>query len=190
MSRHIDDETEEALAEAGKCGMTLVPLYWVVPKRYDTLDKVDGVKYAGFKIHPKIGEWNGESGNSLLYDICTCAARERFPILIHTGVDTIDAPSRFETCFADFPDVKFVLAHCRISHDVIRLFEKYGNLFGDTAFCPLANYEQICRAGFESRMLWGTDFPITHWYDRTGDRVTLSALTKNYQNTLYRFKSG
>ncbi len=189
LSRHIDDEVEEALAEAGKCGMLLVPLYWAVPKRYDNLDKVDGFVYAGFKIHPKIGEWDGKIGNKLLHDICTCAARKKFPILIHTGVDTIDSPSRFETYFANFPDVTFVLAHCQTAREVIHLFEKYDNLLGDTAFCPLDNYEQIYRAGFGSRMLWGTDFPITHWYHGIRDKISLSILTENYKNTLVHFKS-
>lgn len=187
LSRHIDEEMQEALAEASKYNMTLVPLYWAVPERYDNLEKVDGAIYAGFKIHPKIGEWGGKIGKNLFHDLCVCASRKHFPILIHTGVDAVDSPSRFEDYFAEFPDVTFVLAHCRNVREIVRLFGKYENLHGDTAFCPAENYKEICRAGFQPRMLWGTDFPITHWCNRTGDAVTLSILCKNYQKTLHRF---
>lgn len=189
LSCHIDDEVEEALAAASNCGITLTPLYWAVPKRYYNLDKVDGSTYAGFKIHPKIGEWGEKIGNGLLHDICTLATQKKFPILIHTGIDMIDSPSRFETYFAAYPGATFVLAHCRATRNIIQLFEKYDNLLGDTAFCPLESYEQICRAGFKTRMLWGTDFPITHWYNRTSDTITLSILSENYKEKSDLFKS-
>lgn len=186
LSCHIDEETEEALAEARKLNMTLVPLYWAVPKRYCDLDKVDGSMYAGFKIHPKIGEWDDPSGAEFFRGICVCALRRKFPILIHTGIDAADSPSRFEKHFADFPNVTFVLAHCRNTREVIRLFGKYGNLLGDTSFCSSDSFREISCAGFRSRMLFGTDFPITHWYDRTSDAVTLSALSENYKAALHR----
>lgn len=189
LSRHIDEEMQEALAEAGKCGMTLVPLYWAVPERYHDLNKVDGSMYAGFKIHPKIGEWGSENGSKLLRDVCVCASRKNFPVLIHTGVDDVDSPARFEKNFAEYPDVTFVLAHCRNAREIIRLFGKYDNLFGDTAFCPAEDHENICLAGFRSRMLWGTDFPITHWHERSGDELNLTILSENYKNTLSRFRS-
>ncbi len=189
LSCHIDEEMQEALEEANGLKMTLVPLYWAVPERYCNLDKVDGSLYAGFKIHPKIGEWGGKTGNHLLHEICDCASRNRFPILLHTGVDAVDSPSRFERSFAAFPNVTFVLAHCRNAVEIVRLFGKYENLLGDTAFCPAESYREICRAGFQPRMLWGTDFPIPHWYERTDDAVTLSVLTKNYRKILHRFKS-
>lgn len=188
LSRHIDEEMEEAAGEANACNMTLVPLYWAVPRRYSDLDKADGVRYAGFKIHPKIGEWGHKNGQELLRRVCTFAAERRFPVLIHTGVDADDSPLLFEKYYADFPEVTFVLAHCRAPREIVRLFEKYGNLLGDTAFCPAESYEEICRAGFSPRMLWGTDFPITHWCSRTGDAVTLSSLSENYKKILQDFK--
>lgn len=189
LSRHIDEEVEEAVEEANRLKMTLVPLYWAVPERYCALDKVNCSMYAGFKVHPKVGEWVSENGNNLFRDLCDCALKNNFPVLIHTGVDGIDSPSRFEKYFAAYPEVTFVLAHCRNAGDVIRLFGKYDNLLGDTAFCASDGYKSICRAGYKSRMLWGTDFPITHWCNRTGDRVNLSILSKNYKDVLRRFRS-
>lgn len=188
LSRHIENEMQEAAEEATKLKMTIVPLYWAVPKRYCELDKVDGSRFAGFKIHPKVGEWNTYCGSNLFHNICVCASQKNFPILIHTGVDAVDSPYRFEKYFADYPNVTFVLAHCRNVSEVTNLFGKYENLLGDTAFCPLDDYKDICRAGFQPRMLWGTDFPITHWYERTSDKVSLSALFKNYKAVLQRFR--
>lgn len=188
LSRHIDQEMQEATEEASKLKMTLLPLYWAVPGRYCALEKVDGAMYAGFKIHPKIGEWGNEIGNNLFRDICICACENHFPVLIHTGVDAVDWPSRFEKYFTGYPEVTFVLAHCRNVGEVLRLFEKYGNVLGDTAFCPTDNYKRICRAGFKTRMLFGTDFPVTHWCERKSDKITLSVLSENYKEVLRRFK--
>ncbi len=188
LSRHIDEEVKEALAQASKLKMSLVPLYWAVPERYCDPNKVDGFLYSGFKIHPKVGEWGGIGGEKLFFGVCTRASQRHYPILIHTGVDAVDSPARFEKYFADFPDVMFVLAHCRNIGEVIRLFKKYKNLLGDTAFCPIEGYKEICRAGFESRMLWGTDFPITHWCSRESDKLNLTVLSANYKVTLDSFK--
>ncbi len=189
LSGHIDEEMQEAIEEANRLKMALITLYWAVPERYCTPDKVDGEMYAGFKIHPKIGEWSSKNGSDLLHDICVCASQKKFPILIHTGIDDVDSPARFEKYFAEYPEVTFVLAHCRNTQEIIRLFGKYGNLLGDTAFCAIEDYKKICLAGFKSRMLWGTDFPITHWHNRIGDKITLSVLSENYKNTLLLFKS-
>ncbi len=109
--------------------------------------------------------------------------------MIHTGVDEVDSPARFETYFAHHPSATFVLAHCRDADEIIRLFGAYDNLLGDVAFCPAENYNAICRAGFSERMLWGTDFPVTHWTERKNDEISADILAENYKATLKRFKS-
>jgi len=41
---------------------------------------------------------------------------------------------------------------------------KYKNVFCDTSFAPSDRIDQVKNAGFGARIIFGTDFPITHFY--------------------------
>ena len=92
---------------------------------------------------------------------------------------------------AAFPEVKVHLAHCKDPEPIIQLFSKYKNLVGDTAFCPQDSYEAICKAGFKDRMFFGTDFPISHWYEHHGEKdfpTDEKNLTESYKKTLNEYQ--
>ena len=167
--RHIDDEIEEAVLTANDLGLNLTPLYWVIPQRHIDGEIVEDVirysYYKGFKIHTKVGGWDKDTAftRKLFNEVCFCAEKYHFPILIHTGMDIVDSPKRFEKYFSNYKNVKFVLAHCKNTDEIIDLFSKYNNVFGDTSFCPIESYNKICEYGFSERMQSGTDFPIPHW---------------------------
>ena len=167
--KHIEEEITEAVFTAKKLGIELTPLYWVIPKRHFEGDKItmimDNSLYKGFKIHPRIGDWN--IANQLFEEICHYASNHNLPILIHTGTDNIDSPKRFETYFSKYKTVKFILAHCKDTKNIIKIFSNFNNVCGDTAFCPKESYEEIKLAGFKDRIQFGTDFPITHWFEDT-----------------------
>lgn len=164
--KHINDEIEEAILTANKLDLTLTPLYWVIPQRHIDGESVKSViknsHYKGFKIHTKVGEWQNDTPfvRNLFNEVCLCADKYSYPILIHTGVDIVDSPNRFEEYFSNYKNVKFVLAHCKESATIIELFKKYPNVYGDTAFCPKESYDLISKMGFKNRLQYGTDFPI------------------------------
>jgi len=190
--RYIESEIEEALLAAKEFHMNLVPLYWVIKRRHLEGESIEDVMlnshYKGFKIHPKDGSWDKEDPTSdrVFDEVCAYASANDLPILIHTGEDLLVLPNRFEEFFSKYPNVKFILAHCKEFEKIIALFLKYENVYGDTAFCPENSYNKICGAGFKSRMQFGTDFPITHWYYRTEDthEVNERNLTENYKELL------
>lgn len=186
--KHIKDEIEEAVLTANFLGLNLTPLYWVIPKRHMDGESIEGIiknsYYKGFKIHTKLGEWTNDTLIiwKLMEDVCICAEKYTMPILIHTGVDTIDAPNRFEKFFAKYNSVKFVLAHCKDADTIIDILRKYDNLYGDISFCPKESYNKICKSGFKDRMLFATDFPISHWFYKSNEkRLSEKILTKFYQ---------
>ena len=116
------------------------------------------------------------------------AEKENYEIYFHTGCSEKDNPLLFEKWFHDFPKVKVHLAHCKDPEPIIKLFSKYKNLVGDTAFCPQDSYEAICKAGFKDRMFFGTDFPISHWYEHYGEKdfpTDEKSLTESYKNTIH-----
>ena len=112
------------------------------------------------------------------------AGKENYEIYFHTGCSERDNPLLFENWFSDFPKVKVHLAHCKDPEPIIHLFSKYKNLVGDTAFCPEDSYKKIYEAGFKDRMFFGTDFPISHWYEHYGEKdfpTDEKTLTESYK---------
>lgn len=182
----IESEINEAVNMAKSKNIDLTPLYWVLPKRYfegESIESImDGSLYKGFKVHPKLKDWNinNELIFNLFTEICEYADKNKMPILIHTGEDESHSPDRFEFFYNKYKNVSFVLAHCKNYHIVVNLFRKYSNLLGDTAFCPLKSYKKICKAGFKNRMHPGTDFPITHWFEYKLDNKKINNTQENY----------
>ena len=84
-------------------------------------------------------------------------------LLIHCGYDDFENPKLFEAYIAKYQNAKVQLAHCKPAEDTIYMLQKYPNTVCDTAFVSEDVIEQIIKAGFKNRILYGTDFPISHW---------------------------
>lgn len=190
--KHVEDELKEAMAVGRDENVEVLPLYWVVPQRHhegeSIADVMNAFPYCGFKIHPRMKGWEKYEPEieSLLFDICEYAESYRLPVLIHTGVDVIDSPDRFENLFSKYSTVTFTLAHCRKTDTIIRLFSQYSNVNGDCAFCPEESIKEINNAGYSERMHFGTDFPITFWYEKSPENrtVTYKELSEHYRKLL------
>ncbi len=183
----VVSEIEKAQSYSKKINLKVNFLCWIDPillsERKLTVDEyLKMFDYKGIAVHPFHCWHTGE-----LQQVFEYAEKTKLPIFIHTGVSENDNPLMFEQFFSDFSNVEVHLAHCKESEAIIRLFSKYPNLSGDTAFCPEDSYRAICNAGFKDRMLLGTDFPITHWYRHYEEEkkdVSVCSLTENYKQTL------
>ena len=192
--RHIEEEIKEALYAAKRYGINFVPLCRVIPQLYSEGVNINEIMespfYKGFKVHPLDQGFEDDALiYSLMTEVCEYASKHKCPILIHTGEDTCVAPEKFEQFFDKFPTVKFVLAHCKEAGRVISLFQKFDNIFGDTAFCPYESFNKILEAGYATRMQLGTDFPITHWFnsDKKCKQVSKQTLMSNYKKVIDEF---
>ena len=178
---------EKAVEFAKTIGIIVNPLCWIDPVLItDGIASVEWLftkmDYKGIAIHP-FHKWNDQ----LLDLVFQYASLSGIPVFVHTGISKNDSPLRFEKQIERFQHVMVHLAHCKDAKSVVYLFEKYPNVYGDTAFCSFENYEYICNAGFQNRMLFGTDFPITHWYSCNGEKkgyATLDELDISYKSTL------
>ena len=189
----MTEETKEAVEFAKEIGLKVNPLYWIDPMVLlggISLESImKDLNYKGLVVHPFLNDWNPNDKNraKLLTQVFEYAEQSNFEIYFHTGCSEKDNPLQFEKWFADFPQVKIHLAHCKDPEPIIQLFSKHKNLVGDTAFCPRDSYEAICDAGFKDRMFFGTDFPITHWYEHLGEEnfpTDEKTLTESYAKTL------
>ena len=148
-----------------------VPLFWMIPDYINQGIKAETamkeLNYGGFKLHPLGNNWNFENDTKqceILHEVFDYADKHQMRILIHTGESGVDSPGRFKHFFGEYKNVKIILAHCRPANETIKLMQKYSNVFGDTAFVPKEKIDEIENAGFAERLIFGTDFPITHYF--------------------------
>ncbi len=186
----VPEEVKAANMFARKINVLVHFLAWLDPlviKSGITPEKItNDFDYAGFALHPVLHDWTGSEA-ALRDDVFHFCKNDSFPIFIHTGVSSNDNPLNFEPWFQKFPEVPVRLAHCKEPDPLITLFSKYKNLTGDTAFCPRDSYAAICKAGLQDRMYFGSDFPITHWYEKmhnTPETVSEAELTVHYKKLL------
>ena len=168
---HIIDEVLELRSQSSEIGFDARPLCWINPRRYiegEPIRKIYGeCSYCGFKIHPRAHEWNLNNRiiQEMMDHICETSAKHRVPILIHTGLCSFEKPSKFENWFSKFPNVKFILAHCKDPEEMLLLYQKYNNVFGDTSMCSEVSVHMMCKNGFSDRIIFGTDFPATAYLE-------------------------
>ncbi len=189
-------KTKEALAFAKEIGLKTNPLYWIDPMVLlggMTLEKImEDLDFQGLVVHPFLNDWNPKDTKraDLLTQVFEFAQKRKYEIFFHTGCSPSDNPLNFEKWFRNYPKVTVHLAHCKDPEPIIQLFSKYENLIGDTAFFFLFSYEAICQAGYTDRMFFGTDFPISHWYQHVGEDefpIDEKCLTESYKKTLEQY---
>jgi predicted TIM-barrel fold metal-dependent hydrolase len=165
------------------------PFLWYIPPYIDeglsVKSAFQNLPYRGIKLHPRAHHWNLLDKKHLdcLHSLFMYAQENHLPVLIHTGEDKFERPAFFSYFFSLYPKVKFILAHCRPVLDTITMFRSHNNVYGDMAFLPDEQYVQIVNAGFSKRVIPGTDFPITHYFNKDSG----ISLEKQYREDLKRF---
>jgi len=146
------------------------PYLWYIPdyikKGITAKNAFENLPYKGIKLHPKANKWDfgNKSHIKTLHSLFGYSTENNIPILIHTGNDHFEKPELFEPFFVEYPQVKFILAHCRPVYESIAMFALYKNVYGDTAFLSEKDLRKIIKAGFGKRIMLGSDFPITYYY--------------------------
>ena len=166
----VKKEISDALRAAKEIGVAAHALYWVVPEIHfsnaaSVSRAIKEIPYEGFKIHPLAQRWDlkDELTANLAETIFYCAEKNKMRVLIHCGPDAFMNPRLFEQFIARYPGAQVQLAHCRPADDIIYMMQKYKNVSADTSMAGEDDIEKIKAAGLEDRLLYGSDFPITHW---------------------------
>jgi predicted TIM-barrel fold metal-dependent hydrolase len=146
------------------------PYLWYAPsyikKGITAKNAFENLPDKGIKLHPKANKWDfsDKSHSRALHSLFGYASENKIPVLIHSGPDPFEKPEFFEPFFIEYPSVKFILAHCRPVYESIAMFALYKNVYGDTAFLPEDDLRKIAKVGFAKRIIFGSDFPITHYF--------------------------
>ena len=188
----IKKEISIALETAEKLGVKAHPLYWVIPEVHfanvvSIRQAMSELPYEGFKLHPRGNVWDltNKKTEDLAEEIFSYAQDNGKMILIHCGPDLFELPTLFEDYINRYSKVTVQLAHCRPIEDTLYMLKTYPNTVCDTAFCPKDVYKAIYKSVFSERVFFGSDFPITHWYENgKTTKYTIDSLIENYKKCI------
>lgn len=124
---------------------------------------------------PKYAEQN-ISVKSALQEIFECFTKEK-SILIHCGKDKSCSPNRFEEFFKNFTDTNVILAHSNPVEETVEMLKKYKNVKSDIAYTSKGNIQKLMNTNVNEKVLFGTDFPITHYFNNHlfGKKISMQA---------------
>ena len=165
----IEKEIATFLSNSQYSDETIQPYLWYVPGYIDQgitmKNAFNGIQYKGIKLHPYAQNWDFSDKRHMeaLHNIFDYAALNTLPIIIHTGYSGIDSANRFERFMDEYRNAKCILAHCRPLDITIALLQKYKNVYCDTAFISKTEILQIVTSGLKDKIIFGSDFPITHY---------------------------
>jgi hypothetical protein len=166
----VEKEISGMLTNMPYSSETILPYFWYIPGYIKQGVTIKGaaeiIPYRGIKLHPYSQDWDFENRSHLngLHTLFTHAVLNNLPVLVHTGHSGKDSADRFEQFFSEYTSVKFTLAHCRPLDTTIKMLERYPNVYCDTAFVPAEDIQTIIHHGFKEKIIFGSDFPITHFW--------------------------
>jgi len=166
----VEKEISQILSQISWNTDIIRPYLWYIPDYIRQGVKVENaianIPYRGIKLHPQAHHWDFANieNTSVLHEILDYAQIHELPVLFHTGHDTTDATDKFCNLLKEHDKVKIILAHSRPLDQTIRLLKKYKNVYCDTAFTPEEDVKQIAAQGLATKIVLGSDFPITHFY--------------------------
>lgn len=198
LNKIISDEIQTASKAAAELGIKAHPLYWVVPELIGADVNIETIfheaDYCGFKIHPRAQQWDEKNPEHrrLLHLIFNEANRHCLTILIHTGIDEIDSPDRFEEPIRTAPNAEIVLAHVKNPEIMTAMLNRYPHVNADLSCTPPETVTLMRRRFPKERLLFGTDFPASLAFatvaDSLPDMPTQELLTSLYSDEIRKFK--
>lgn len=178
-------KVEEEIAYAQKFSsksLFVKPYLWYVPKyaeqNISVKSALQAFDYCGVKLHPFAQNWDFSNlkHKKALEEIFECFTKEK-SILIHCGKDKSCSPNRFEEFFKNFTDTNVILAHSNPVEETVEMLKKYKNVKSDIAYTSKGNIQKLMNTNVNEKVLFGTDFPITHYFNNHlfGKKISMQA---------------
>lgn len=180
----IHEEIRGSIEAAAELGVKADALFWIVPdffrafydesRRLNCGEEISSILYSilkeefrkapykGFKMHPFSQRWNLDDDFifSLAESVFSLADKNQLRVLVHCGADESCFPEKFEEFIRKSPNAIVQLAHSRPAEKIIYMLKNYQNCVCDSAFAAKEDLREIQNAGFEKRILYGSDFPV------------------------------
>ena len=160
------EELYDSQKAANEISIIVHSLYWVVPEIVMAGIKIEKTMkenpYEGFKIHTRAQNWDLSQPEimKIAENVFEYADLKKLRILIHTGVDEIDNPKKFEHLIKKYPNAKIQLAHCKDLDAIDYMLKTYSNVCVDTSASNRKIVELLTEKHGTERIIFGSDFPI------------------------------
>jgi uncharacterized protein len=165
----IEEEIAYAQNFSSK-SLVVKPYLWYVPKyaeqNISVKSALQAFDYCGVKLHPFAQSWDfsNPKHKKALEEIFECCTDSK-SILIHCSKDKSCVPNRFEEFFKNFPDTNVILAHSNPVEETVEMLRKYKKIKSDIAYADEENIQKIMNSDVKEKVLFGTDFPVTHYFN-------------------------
>ena len=155
---------------------------WVTWELYETSDwrrLLDSGLYVGIKLHEQEGHWVENHGLNLA-DVLDVAGERGLPVQFHAGPDAHCKPEDLMQFAACHPDVRFDFAHCRPMNEMASVMSRCRNVWTDTAYMAMDDFEKLPHFNWHHRLMFGTDLPVWQAHEDV-------SLTRRYRECLRGF---
>lgn len=139
---------------------------------------VDGL-YEGIKLHEQESHWIEHHYEDLL-NVLDIANERHLPVQFHCGPDAHCSPSRLMGIAQLYPNVRFNFAHCRPMDEMASVIARCDNVWTDTAYMALEDFEVLPQYNWRNRLMFGTDIPVWQGHEEI-------ALTRRYRDYVTAF---
>lgn len=150
-------------------GNRIFPILWITPDMLfsNNINSFfqSNISWKLIKIHGYLHKWPVKSRQ--ISQVILIAKKLNIPILLHTGGFKRCNAGSYGNLISKHPDLIFILAHGRPIAEAISVMRKFQNAWVDTAFMPIVDIIELIGNGFEDRILYGSDYPITQFYKET-----------------------
>ena len=173
------DEAREVKRIAGKRAWQFLWVTWGMYERAEWLKLLDSGLYDGIKLHEQEGHWVENHGLNLA-DVLDVAEERGLPVQFHAGPDGCCKPEELMRFATSHPDVRFDFAHCRPMNEMASVMTRCRNVWTDTAYMALNDFEKLPYFDWHHRLMFGTDLPVWQAHEDV-------SLTRRYRECVAAF---
>lgn len=127
------------------------------------LSLLDTGMYCGIKLHEQEGRWVQHHPSDLRRILDVVLARG-LCVQFHSGPDRYCSPSALMAYARRYPDVKFDFAHCSPMDEMASVIAQCDNVWTDTAYMRVDQFEHLRQFNWHKRLMYGSDFPVRQAY--------------------------
>lgn len=185
---------DQILAEAAEIkrlfGKRAHLFFWLSGHLYDedtSLSWMQTGLYEGVKFHECETPWFTKR-RTLLWRILEKIEAAGLRVKFHSGTCDGCRPRQLQKVVADFPSVKFNLAHCHPVMEMLNVIERYENVWTDVVCRSEDEVIGLRNYNWHDRLMFGSDLPVwqanedislTRCYREMKRRFEVSELSKS-----------
>ena len=157
--------------------------FWLSGHLYDQDLKMKWLEsgmFEGIKLHEGETPWM-RYRKKALRKILSVASERNLSVMFHAAEDLASRPSKLAKVAREFPNVRFNFAHCRPMDEMAKVIAECQNVWTDTAYMAIGDFQQLRDYDWHGRLMFGTDLPVWQAKEKVG-------LTERYREYVQAFR--